>query len=103
MLSKHTPGQEICGCTVMLQEKTDACVGHHGDRLSSWGNHSLGMNGIKSLERSKLPMPTNVPKHHSLPFALADTVVKELLSTIGCLSSSLLLHYPFFENHLQSF
>lgn len=87
----------------MLQEKTDACVGHHGNRLSSWGNHSLGMNGIKSLERSKLPVPTNVPTHHSLPFALADIAVKELLSMIGCLSSSLLLHYPFFENHLQSF
>lgn len=87
----------------MLQEKADACVGHHGDRLSFWGNHSLGMNGIKVLEMSRRPMPINVPEHYSLPFALADIAVKELLSTIGCLSSSLLLHYPFFKKHLQSF
>lgn len=56
---------------------------------------SSGMNGIKALQRSRLPMPANVSEDNSLRFALADTAVKELLSIISCLSSSLLLHYPF--------
>lgn len=56
---------------------------------------SSGMNGIKALERSRLPVPAKVSEDNSLLFALADTAVKELLSIISCLSSSLLLHYPF--------
>lgn len=54
---------------------------------------SFGMNGIKALERSRLP--ANVSEHSALLFALADTAVEGLLSIISCLSSSLLLHYPF--------
>lgn len=42
-------------------------------------------------------MPTNISEHNSVRFALADTAVKELLSIISCLSSSLLLHYPFLK------
>lgn len=56
---------------------------------------SFGMNGIKALERSTLSVPANVSEHCALPFALADTAVAGLLSIISCLSSSLLLHYPF--------
>lgn len=56
---------------------------------------SSGTNGIKALERSRLPVPAKVSEDNSLLFALADTAVKELLSIISCLSSSLLLHYPF--------
>lgn len=64
---------------------------------------SLGMNGIKALERSRLPMPTNVSEHNSAHLALADTAVKELLSIISCLSSSLLLHDPFLKSICNNF
>lgn len=64
---------------------------------------SFGMNGSKALERSRLPMPTNVSEYNSFHFALADTAVKELLSIISCLSSSLLLHYPFLKSICSNF
>lgn len=64
---------------------------------------SLGMNGIKALERSRVPMLTNVSEHNSLHFAQADTAVKELLSVISCLSSSLLLHHPFLRSICNNF
>ena len=64
---------------------------------------SLGMNGSKALERSRLLMPTNVSEYNSFHFALADTAVKELLSIISCLSSSLLLHYPFLKSICSNF
>lgn len=94
-LSKCSPSREIRGCGVMLEEEADACVRHRGDRFPSWGAHQLRHEWIKALERSRLPMPAEVSEDNSLCFALADTAVKELLSIISCLSSSLLLHYPF--------
>lgn len=73
-------------------------------QTGSWRTHCVGVNGIKALARSRLPVPTSVSEHQSSHVALADIAVKELLSIISCLSSSLLLHYPFLKticNHFR--
>lgn len=83
----------------MLGEKADACVRRRGDRLCSRGNHQLRHEGDQSSGEEH----ADNCQHNSLRFALAGTAVKELLSIINCLSSSLLLHYPFLKSIFNNF
>lgn len=100
MMSKCVSGQEIRGYIMMWKRRQMLVLGIMG--TGSWGNHCSGVNGIKALERSRLPVPTGVFEHHS-SHALA-LAVKKLLSIISCLSSFVLLHYPFLKtvcNHFR--